>query len=75
MRRFLLSILGVLAGYLAGALLGFGLLSLAAPDAQSTALPELVTGPIGAVMGLIAAWNATDPARKARRKFDIRDRT
>jgi hypothetical protein len=60
MRRLLLSLLGLVAGYAAGAAAGFVLVSIASPNVHDKSVETVmtgffVTGPMGAILGLAVA--------------------
>lgn len=60
MRRILLSLLGLVLGYGGGVLAGLALVSLASPNTHDKSVEmamtaAFVTGPLGAIVGLIAA--------------------
>lgn len=66
MRTLIFCLTGLIAGYVAGALLGAGAVELFSPNTHDKSVEmamtgAFVTGPIGAVIGLVAGW------RRARR--------
>ena len=61
MRKVLLSLLGLAAGYIIGAALGAAAIQLFSSNTHDKSVElamtaAFVTGPIGAVIGLIAGW-------------------
>lgn len=69
MRRVFFAILGLLAGYAAGAALGGALVSLFSgnvhdKDLEIVMTSAFVTGPVGAFMGLLAGLFAQRSSKK-----------
>jgi hypothetical protein len=61
MRTLLFCLIGLIAGYIVGALLGAGAVELVSPNTHDKSVEmamtgAFVTGPIGAVMGAVAGW-------------------
>jgi hypothetical protein len=61
MRTFVFCLIGLIAGYIAGALVGAGAIEALSPNthdkSQELAMTgAFVTGPIGAVIGAIVGW-------------------
>lgn len=57
MRRILLSLLGLVAGYVAGVILGIALVAVASPNMHDKSVEmamtaAFVTGPMGGILGL-----------------------
>lgn len=61
MRGFVFALIGLVAGYLVGALAGYGLIGMLSSNIHDKPLEmamtaAFVTGPLGAVVGLVVGW-------------------